>query len=94
VVTFSGLLAGCKGGQDQTQKKEKIKRKEGEPPDLLRRRKDVYFPALMITSGPTRIEAPERKFLQKLQLFLTPTFSCAECTLRLGRAAETPSQKM
>jgi hypothetical protein len=54
-------------------KKEKIKRKEGEPPDLLRRRKDVYFPVLMITSGPTRIEAPERKFLQKLQLFLTPT---------------------
>jgi hypothetical protein len=28
----------------RTPKKEKTKWKEGEPPDLLRRRKDVFFP--------------------------------------------------
>jgi hypothetical protein len=39
-------------------KKEKIKRKEGEPLDLLRRRKDVYFPALIISLGTTQIKAP------------------------------------
>jgi hypothetical protein len=31
-------------------KKEKTRRKEGEPPDLLQRRKDVsVFPVIMIT---------------------------------------------
>jgi len=40
---FRGAARGNKG------KKEKTRWKEGEPPDLLRRRKELFFPMLIIT---------------------------------------------